>query len=89
MQRNIATHDAGVAVRRRRGWIAGLSAVLLLVSATPVAADDYDSANAGHPLRILAYVLHPVGVIFEYTLLRPAHWLVSQEPFKTVFGHKD
>ena len=62
---------------------------LVLVLASPAAADEYDSENAGHPLRLIAYVLHPVGVMFEYVLLRPAHWLVSHEPMKTLFGHED
>jgi hypothetical protein len=55
----------------------------------PVRADDYDEKSAGHPLRIIAYVLHPVGVALDYLLLRPAHWLGSHEPLKTIFGHED
>jgi hypothetical protein len=62
---------------------------LVLALASPAAADEYDSENAGHPLRLIAYVLHPIGVMFEYVLLRPAHWLVSHEPMKTLFGHED
>ena len=62
---------------------------LLLAIANPVVADEYDEENAGHPLRLIAYVLHPVGVVIEYVLLRPAHWVVSQEPMKTLFGHED
>ncbi len=78
---------------RRRGWVAALALSLSLVgasmSATPAAADEYDAADAGHPLRIIAYVLHPVGVVIEYVLLRPAHWIGSKEPFSTLFGHED
>ena len=55
----------------------------------PCLADEYDEDSAGHPLRLIAYVLHPVGVAIDYLIMRPAHWLVSQEPMKTVFGHKD
>ena len=44
---------------------------------------------AGHPLRIVAYVLHPVGVLFDYLIFRPAHWIGSKEPMKTIFGHTD
>jgi len=62
---------------------------LVLALASPAAADEYDSENAGHPLRLIAYVLNPVGVMFEYVLLRPVHWLVSHEPMKTLFGHED
>jgi len=61
----------------------------MLSVATPALADEYDEKTAGHPLRLIAYVLHPVGVAIDYLLIRPAHWLVSQEPMKTVFGHED
>lgn len=64
-------------------------AMMGVASATPVRADDYDEKSSGHPLRIIAYVLHPVGVAIDYLLLRPAHWLGSREPLKTIFGHED
>lgn len=51
--------------------------------------DDYDAKQAGHPLRIAAYVLHPVGVIFDWVILRPAWWVGSHEPFHTLFGRTD
>ena len=82
-------------VRRSRGRSAlrrGLSALLaaaFLLSAAPVVADEFDDDTVGHPLRIVAYVLHPIGVAVEYLIFRPAHWLVSQEPMKTLFGHED
>ena len=75
--------------RTHRGWIAALSAALVLALASPVAADEYDSTNSGHTLRLIAYVLHPVGVVLDFVLIRPAHWLVSNEPMKTLFGHED
>jgi hypothetical protein len=49
----------------------------------------YDPDRAGHPLRIVAYVLHPVGVILDYALYRPAYWLGSHEPLRTLFGRDD
>ena len=61
----------------------------MLALASPVAAGQFDSERAGHPLRFVAYVIHPVGVAIEYLFMRPGHWLVSQEPFKTAFGHED
>ncbi|MCP4906088.1 MAG: hypothetical protein GY910_14015 [bacterium] len=81
----------GLRRRRRRGgrWMAAAAAALVMAMASPVAADEYGSSEAGHPLRIVAYVLHPIGLALDYLLLRPAHWLVSQEPFKTAFGHED
>ncbi len=75
--------------RVKRGWLAALSMALVVVLASPVAADEYSSRNAGHPLRLVAYILHPVGVLIEYALIRPGHWFVSTEPMKTIFGHKD
>ena len=75
--------------RTRRGWIAALTAALVLTLANPVAADEYDPENAGHPVRIVAYLLYPVGMLIDYVLIRPAHWLVSSEPMKSIFGHED
>ena len=69
-------------------WGAVCAAVALMaMSAAPARADDYDPENSGHPLRILAYVLHPVGVVIDTLIFRPAHFLVSYEPLKTLFGH--
>lgn len=64
-------------------------AMIAIAAASPARADDYDEKSSGHPLRIIAYVLHPVGVAIDYLLLRPAHWLGSHEPLKTIFGHED
>jgi hypothetical protein len=72
-----------------RRWTAALVLALVFANAAPVLADEYDSSDAGNPVRIAAYVLYPVGVLLDYLLLRPAHWLVSHEPLKTVFGHED
>jgi len=51
--------------------------------------DEYDSKQAGHPVRIAAYVLHPVGVIIDWVIFRPAWWVGSHEPFHTLFGRTD
>jgi hypothetical protein len=72
-----------------RRWLAAL----LLIAATagsagPAAADEYDARRAGHPLRVVAYVLHPVGVALDYLLFRPAHWMGSLPVIRTVFGHE-
>jgi len=72
-----------------RSWIAAFFVLLVIGLASPAAADEYDEENAGHPLRVIAYVLHPVGMVIDYVLMRPAHWLVSYEPLKTLFGHED
>lgn len=49
--------------------------------------DGYDDSQA-HPLRIAAYVVHPVGYALEWLVTRPIHALVSQPELKNVFGHK-
>ena len=78
---------AGRGLARR--FVGALLALAVLGLAGPAAADRYDPKRAGHPLRILAYVLHPVGVTVDYLVLRPAHWIGSHEPFSTLFGHED
>ena len=80
--------------RRPPSPIPSVPALIALVmmgvaSATPVRADDYDEKSSGHPVRIIAYLLHPVGVAIDYLILRPAHWLGSREPLKTIFGHEN
>ena len=62
----------------------------LALQATPVSAsDEYDPSDAGFPIRVLAYVVHPVGVTLDYLIFRPAYWIGSYEPFRTVFGRTD
>lgn len=84
---------APFAISRRHGlrFRTGFLTLLLGASlvASPATADRYDSSDAGHPLRIVAYVLHPVGVILDYLIFRPAHWLGSREPIKSFVGHKN
>lgn len=59
-------------------------------SITPVRVrDDHDPTRAAHPLRIVGYVLHPVGVTLDWLLVRPAVWAVRHEPFRTIFGYED
>ena len=65
----------------------------LLAAALPALGasddDEYDPTEAGNPLRIVAYVLHPVGVVLDTLIFRPAHWLGSKEPIKTLVGKDD
>ena len=81
-------------VPRRKSFTRQVAAIVLLVTmsiaaASPAFADRYDKKRAGHPLRIAAYVLYPVGALIDVLLVRPAHWLISQEPFKSAVGHED
>jgi hypothetical protein len=51
--------------------------------------DPHDPSRALHPLRVVAYALHPVGVVLDWVLVRPAVWVARQEPFQTLFGFED
>ncbi len=82
-RRTAAQRAAGAAPK----WASALLLCAALLVAAPAAADDHDSQTAGHPLRIVAYVLHPVGVVLDTLIFKPAHWLVHHEPFTTLFGH--
>jgi hypothetical protein len=77
------------AALRRSGAAAGLVLALSLGAVSPSQADEYDPKRAGHPLRIVAYVVHPIGVAVDYLFLRPMHWLGSQQPLATIFGHEE
>jgi hypothetical protein len=71
-----------------RSIVAVLVLAAVLGVAAPAAAERYDPQEAGHPVRILAYVVHPVGVLLDLLIFRPAHWIGSREPLSTLFGHE-
>lgn len=73
----------------RRLVAALLAGLTLWLAAGTARADEYDPKKAGHPLRIVAYVVHPIGVTLDYLILRPAWWIGSYEPFRTLFGRED
>ncbi len=91
MESNHGHRCGGGRRRSRRGarLLAAAGALALLAVATPAAADDYDETYSGHPLRVIAYVLHPVGVILDTLIFRPLHWIGSHEPLKTLVGQED
>ncbi len=76
--------------RRLLWWLSGCM-LAAIIAGTPLTAgaDKYDPKQAGHPLRIVAYVVHPIGVALDYVVMRPAYWVGSHEPFKTLFGRTD
>jgi hypothetical protein len=74
---------------RRVAALVLLALSLSLAAPHAARADEYEADRAGHPVRILAYLLHPVGVALDYLVMRPAHWLGHHEPFRTLFGHED
>jgi hypothetical protein len=49
-------------------------------------ADDYDDSQS-HPLRLAAYLIHPIGYTLEWLVTRPFHELVAQPDLAPVFGH--
>lgn len=86
---NPALEPMGASRRLRSGAGAAALALTLLVTAAPGArADDHDPERAAHPVRIAAYILHPIGVVLDFLIVRPAHWVVEREPFRTLFGHE-
>jgi hypothetical protein len=72
----------------RRSLAVAIAMISLAFAAVPAAADDYDPQRAGHPVRIIAYALHPVGVVLDLLIFRPAHWIGSHEPLASLFGHE-
>ncbi|MEN8181577.1 MAG: hypothetical protein ABFS46_03470 [Myxococcota bacterium] len=75
--------------RRCTRWISGALAASLLLLAATASADEYDVERAGHPLRIVAYIAYPVGFAIDFLIMRPAHWVVSHEPWDEIFGHEE
>lgn len=77
--------------RARRAVHLIVCAAIAFSLAGPVAANEteYDAADSGNPVRMSAYMLHPVGVIYDYLILRPAWWVGSHEPFRTFFGRSN
>ncbi len=66
--------------------IAILAGALMLAPGR-ASVHEYDRDDTDYPLRIVAYVLHPIGIAMEYVILRPIHYLVSQPNSSVVFGH--
>lgn len=44
-----------------------------------------DAASYGHPFRLVAFVLHPVGVLLDYVIVRPIYYVASVAP--SLFGY--
>ena len=65
-----------------------LAGVMVFSCVSPSLAyyDEYDDSQS-HPLRLVAYALHPVGFALEWLIVRPIHALVSQPELEPVFGH--
>jgi len=76
----------------RKAGIRLLAAALgaaLLAGASPALANEHDSHRSGHPLRVVAYLVHPIGVVLDTLIFRPAHWVVNWRPMGYLFGHEE
>ncbi len=50
--------------------------------------DCYDDTQS-HPLRLLAYAFHPIGILLEWTITRPIHAIVSSNKRREyIHGHR-
>ena len=63
-----------------------LAVTLLGAPSAARAHDAYDDSES-HPLRIVAYGLHPVGWALEWIAMRPLHFVVSNPRLEPIFGH--
>ena len=65
-----------------------LALSVLLLAAAPVRAQEpYDPQRAGHPVRVAAYILHPVGWLLDRLIFYPAWWIGGHEPLRSIVGH--
>jgi len=73
----------------RRFVVAGMLAVILASAVAPAHAvpDDYEDSQS-HPIRVAAYLIHPVGFTIEWLVFRPFHYVVSRPLLNRVFGHR-
>ena len=51
------------------------------------APHPYDESES-HPLRLIAYFVHPIGFAAEWLIARPIHYVVSQPYAADVFGYR-
>jgi hypothetical protein len=66
-----------------------LVAGLLVLAPGAARADSYQRLSTdGHPLRIMAYIVHPIGIALDYGITRPMHALASQADLDILMGHK-
>lgn len=59
----------------------------LAVGIGPATAHDAYDDSQSHPLRVAAYVIHPVGWALEWLIARPFHFVVSEPANEPIFGH--
>ena len=75
-------------MKTTRVLASALCAIALSSQSARAAWDEYDDSQS-NPLRVTAYLLHPVGWLAEWTIFRPLHFIVSATtPQEAVFGHR-
>lgn len=71
----------------KKFFFAALLAMGMMAVPGIASAHVYDRDDSDHPLRYVAYVVHPVGMAIEYSILRPIHWLMSRPAVAPWVGH--
>ncbi|MBN1517471.1 hypothetical protein JXA32_12985 [Candidatus Sumerlaeota bacterium] len=75
-------------MKKMRGIAAGAALLAILALSSGVAnANSYDRDDSDNPIRWFAYPVHAVGILLEYSISRPIHWIVSQNNCDIIFGH--
>lgn len=84
-------------VMRRLILGALVAAMLALVASPPLLhaqtwsndkqnPEGYNNSTDAQPLRLMAYVLTPVGVALEWTVTRPLHYIATETPLRHVLN---
>jgi hypothetical protein len=75
-------------IRRALASMAVMGSLLFAAGPTLSAETEtpYESTEAGHPVKIVYYIVYPVGFIIDALIMKPAYWLGRHEPFRSVFG---
>src|SRR5271166_5370342 len=47
--------------------------------------DEYDDADDGQPLKLISYILAPVGFALEWGVTRPLHYIASETVLAPVY----
>lgn len=48
--------------------------------------DEYNDEEDGHPLKLISYILAPVGFALEWSIARPMHFIANKSAVAPVFA---